>query len=125
MAAPACNNHPDTPATFIGTFMETGDALAVCGSCLVTFSLGMLQALTGIDATPLLEAVSSDTTEPGTPEGYAGNPEPDPEPDLAAKPSPNGKAGHTRPKSRAAGTVDARSDEERAETGPEPAVADA
>jgi hypothetical protein len=46
------------PAVFVGTMLETGDAVALCDECLVPWTAAVLHALTGIDPTPFLEAVS-------------------------------------------------------------------
>lgn len=43
-----------TPATFIGTFFDTGDSIKVCGDHFVEFMAGTLEAITGIPVTMLI-----------------------------------------------------------------------
>lgn len=63
MANPPCMNQDGNPATFMGTFLETGDTVAVCDECMVAFTAAVLNTMTGIDPTPFLAAVSDDVEE--------------------------------------------------------------
>lgn len=58
MAAPQCMSQDGNTAVFVGTMLQTGDAVALCDECLVPWSAALLQAMTGVDPTPFLQAVS-------------------------------------------------------------------
>lgn len=110
MAGPACQNHPDVPASFLATFLASGDTVAVCDECLVPFTAAILNTLTGVDPAPFLAAVSDDTSP--DPSGNGGDPStaaeepPEGKPPAAAR----GRSGRTSAGSPAAGTDDAPED---------------
>jgi len=52
------------PAVFVGTFLNSGDSVALCDTCLVAWSAAMLQAMTGVDPEPFLKAISEDEPDP-------------------------------------------------------------
>lgn len=58
MAAPPCMGEDGRQAVFVGTMLQTGDAVALCDECLVMWASALLQAMTGIDPEPFLRAVS-------------------------------------------------------------------
>lgn len=58
MAAPPCMSDDGRPAVFVGTMLASGDAVALCDECLVPWTAAVLQAMTGVDPTPFLLAVS-------------------------------------------------------------------
>jgi hypothetical protein len=58
MAAPSCMSNDGQQAVFVGTMLATGDAVALCDECLVMWSAALLQAMTGVDPTPFLQAIS-------------------------------------------------------------------
>lgn len=107
MAAPACMSDDGNTAVFIGTYLESGETIAVCDECMVAWSAAMLNAMTGIDPTPFLQAISEDApeevppAEPGVPAAPAETAE------EAPPPSPNGRSGRSRAKSPGAGMGDA------------------
>ena len=107
MASPACMSDDGRDAVFVGTMLQTGDAVALCDECLVPWSAALLQALTGVDPTPFLRAVSdSEVTveEVEAAEAAAA----DDANDAEAPPTPPRKGpGRTSTASRAAGTDDA------------------
>lgn len=65
MAPPSCMTEDGRPAVFVGTFLQTGDAVAVCDDCLVMFAAALLRDMTGLDPAPFLAAISDDQTDPG------------------------------------------------------------
>lgn len=120
MANPACATGDGNAASFIGTYLESGDTVALCDECLVAWSAAMLNSMTGIDPTPFLQAISEgDPTTPDESDAEGAG-------EHSAAPAPsdpietNGDGGRTPRASRARGTVDARSDEERATSTPDP-----
>lgn len=120
MANPPCATGDGNAASFIGTYLETGDTVALCDECMVAWSAAMLNSMTGIDPTPFLQAISEgDPTPPeGSDDEGAGEHSATPAP---SDPSPaNGDGGRSPRASRGRGTVDARSDEERATSTPNP-----
>jgi len=58
MAAPACMSDDGNPAVFVGTMLQTGDAVALCDECLVMWSAALLQQMTGVDPAPFIQAIS-------------------------------------------------------------------
>ena len=60
MAAPQCMSGDGQPAVFVGTLLQSGEAVALCDECLVPWAAAMLHAMTGVDPTPFLLAVASD-----------------------------------------------------------------
>lgn len=105
MANPPCMSGDGNAAAFIGTFLETGDTVALCDECLVAWSAAMLNAMTGIDPAPFIAAISDDVPvfepsedERGEGAAAAAN--------VAAPPTPSPPpAGRTRRTGAAAGTA--------------------
>lgn len=69
MANPACMSGDGKEAVFVGTMLQTGDAVALCDECLVAWSAAVLHAMTGVDPAPFIQAVSEPADVPGTAEG--------------------------------------------------------
>lgn len=59
----------ERPAVFVGTMLETGDAVALCDICLVGWCSALLNVMTGVDPEPFLRAVSEPDDVPTTAEG--------------------------------------------------------
>ena len=72
MAAPACMTEGHGPATFIGTFLETGDAVRLCDECVPNFCAAVFERMTGVDMTPALYLASEEGQ--ANPDGPAGSP---------------------------------------------------
>ena len=87
MAMPACMSDDGRPAVFVGTMLQTGDSVALCDECMVPWAAAILNAMTGVDPTPFLAAVSEDapTTAEGAPTDEAPAPAPaDTDPEAIA-----------------------------------------
>lgn len=87
MAMPACMSDDGRPAVFVGTMLQTGDSVALCDECMVPWAAAILNAMTGVDPTPFLAAVSEDvpTTAEGAPTDEPPAPAPaDTDPDAEA-----------------------------------------
>lgn len=67
MANPQCASGDGAAAVFIGTYLETGDTVALCDECFVAWTAAMLQSMTGVDPAPFLQAISEG--DPVPPEG--------------------------------------------------------
>jgi hypothetical protein len=92
-------------AVFVGTMLETGDAVALCDECMVPWAAALLNAMTGVDPTPFLVAISDDieTVELVDVDDVAA---PSPaDQDLDPPPPRSGRRGRTSAASPAAGTV--------------------
>lgn len=63
MAHPPCMSGDGEPAVFIGTVLTTGDTIAVCENCWVSWAAAFLNAMTGIDPAPFILAISDDIVE--------------------------------------------------------------
>lgn len=102
MAAPACMSDDGNPAVFVGTFLKTGDSIALCDDCMVPWTAAVLSTMTGVDPAPFIAAVSEDV--PGAAEG-APTDEPPPEQpadsDQPAHPTPIRKGGRGSKESHA------------------------
>lgn len=114
MANPPCMSDDSNPAVFVGTFLGDGSSVALCDSCMVAWSAALLNAMTGIDPTPFIMAISDDVAEVDLPpegvetaDGGPGGPSPPPR----ASSAQNGRGSRV---SHGRGMVDARSDDERA-----------
>lgn len=105
MAPPTCNNHPEEAATFVGTFMQTGDSVALCDECLVMFSAAMLHQMTGVDPSPFLAAISDDPEAEAEAHPGVNDPAVPEDSGRAEPPKPAGKRGRTSVASREAGTA--------------------
>jgi hypothetical protein len=114
MANPPCMSQDGNPAVFVGTMLATGDAVALCDECMVPWAAALLNAMTGVDPTPFLVAISDDVAVVDFHQEDLIAPHPVPtnvEPDPMAS---SGNTGRSRRASRGRGTADARSDDERA-----------
>lgn len=49
MAGPPCMSSDGNAAVFVGTFLENGDAVALCGECLPGFAIALTASMTGTD----------------------------------------------------------------------------
>lgn len=107
MAAPACMSDDGNTAVFIGTYLESGETIAVCDECMVAWSAAMLNAMTGVDPTPFLQAISEDAPEEVPPAELVAPAVPAETVEEAPPPSPNGRSGRSRAKSPGAGMGDA------------------
>jgi hypothetical protein len=98
MAAPQCMSQDGNAAVFIGTFLQTGQPVAVCDECMVPWAAAVLQGMTGVDPAPFLQAISepdsaeSPTEDEGGVAEWVENGDPPP----TASRTRNG--GRTRPK---------------------------
>lgn len=63
MANPPCMSEDGNQAVFLGTFLAEGQTVALCDECLVPWSAALLQAMTGVDPKPFLEAISEGAPE--------------------------------------------------------------
>lgn len=69
MAGPPCMSEDGRPAVFVGTMLQTGDAVALCDECLVPWCAAILNAMTGVDPTPFLQAISDTPAVPTAAQG--------------------------------------------------------
>lgn len=58
MAAPACMSDDGNPAIFVGTFLQNGDAVALCEDCLPQFAVAIAAQMTGIEVEQLAGIVA-------------------------------------------------------------------
>lgn len=63
MATPPCMSDDGNPAVFVGTMLATGDAVALCDECLVSWTAALLNVMTGVDPTPFLAAIGEPDSE--------------------------------------------------------------
>lgn len=111
MAAPQCMSEDGRQAVFVGTMLQTGDAVALCDECLVMWAAALLQAMTGVDPQPFIAAMSE--TDPAG-DATAGAPTDEPpapapaDTDDDADPPANGRTSRA---SRGRGTAAARGDQ--------------
>lgn len=89
MANPACMSGDGKEAVFVGTMLQTGDAVALCDECLVAWSAAVLQAMTGVDPAPFIQAISEPAEAPQTKDGA-----PTDEPPAAAPADADEDAGY-------------------------------
>lgn len=80
MASPQCMTGDGQPAVFVGTMLQTGDAFTLCDACLVMWTAALLQSMTGVDATPFLQAISDEEDIAGTEHGAPTDEPPEPGP---------------------------------------------
>lgn len=85
MAPPQCESGDGNPAVFVGTFLQTGQPVALCDDCLVPWSAALLQAMTGVDPTPFLAAISDGADSSPAAPGVQDSP---PAPPPAGGPDP-------------------------------------
>jgi hypothetical protein len=60
LPAPQCKSEDGEAAVFIGTFLATGDTVALCDNCMAAWAAALLNAMTGIDPTPFIMALADD-----------------------------------------------------------------
>lgn len=94
MATPMCISEDGNKATFIGTFLETGDNVRLCDECMPNFCAAVFERMTGVDMTPALYLASVEGQE--NPDGPSGQPEevaypPDMEPRSTSDVDPTGE----------------------------------
>lgn len=110
MAAPQCMSEDGRQAVFVGTMLQTGDAVALCDECLVMWAAALLQAMTGVDPQPFIAAMSEDDPAGDVTAGAPTDEPPAPAPadtDDDAGPPANGRSQRA---SRGRGTAAARGD---------------
>jgi hypothetical protein len=95
MANPPCMSQDGNPAVFVGTMLETGDAVALCDGCLVAWAAALLNVMTGLDPTPFLVAVSDDVPEVVFPDDSVPGEDPGPTVPEPDPPTPIKRAGRT------------------------------
>lgn len=94
MAAPPCMSEDGRPAVFVGTMLQTGDAVALCDECLVMWAAALLQAMTGVDPAPFIAAISEGDPAGDAAAGAPASEPPAPAPadtDDASDPPGNGR----------------------------------
>lgn len=94
------------PAVFVGTMLETGDAVALCDICLVGWAAAVLNTMTGVDPEPFLRAVSEPDDVPTAAEGAPTDEPPAPAPadsDPEAASGPEASGATEPPESSAKG----------------------
>lgn len=72
MATPMCVSEDGNKATFIGTFLESGDNVRLCDECMPNFCAAVFERMTGVDMTPALYLASVEGQE--NPDGPPGQP---------------------------------------------------
>lgn len=56
-------------ATFVGTLLDSGEGFTLCSRCMALWCAAMLQGMTGVDMSPVVQAISEpDTTAAGVTE---------------------------------------------------------
>ena len=110
MALPSCMSDDGRQAVFVGTMLQTGDAVALCDECLVMWAAALLQAMTGVDPQPFIAAMSE-----ADPAGdvTAGAPSDEPPAPAPADTDPDADppvSGRSQRGSRARGTAGGRGD---------------
>jgi hypothetical protein len=59
MASPQCNSDDGRQATFVGTFLQTGDAVALCDDCLAGFAASLTASMFGVPADELQALIAA------------------------------------------------------------------
>jgi hypothetical protein len=73
MATPMCISDDGNKATFIGTFLETGDNVRLCDDCMPQFCAAVFERMTGVDMAPAIYLASQEGQASGLePEGSPG-----------------------------------------------------
>lgn len=124
MAAPQCMSDDGNNAVFVGTMLETGDAVALCNECLVGWSAALLSVMTGIDPGPFIAAISEGDVEAPDGSGSLAAGESSAAPAAPDPPPQTGKRGRTSTASPDHGT-DAAPSEGAAPAETDPAASDA
>lgn len=115
MANPPCMSNDGRPAVFVGTMLETGDAVALCDECLVAWTAALLNVMTGVDPTPFIQAVSEDEPPPLLTPQQEDHIRQSFEDGGEEEGPPPSKSGRTRRASAAHGTADAPPENPKAE----------
>lgn len=63
MAGPPCMSNDGNGAVFVGTFLENGDAVALCDECLPGFAIALTASMTGTDLEALTGFLDAQNTE--------------------------------------------------------------
>ncbi len=95
MAMPQCMSDDGNQAVFVGTMLQTGDAVALCDQCIVPWAAALLNVMTGVDPAPFLAAVSEPDPVAGVAEGAPSDEPPPAAPadsDNGAVVDPDGEA---------------------------------
>jgi hypothetical protein len=111
MALPSCMSGDGRQAVFVGTMLQTGDAVALCDECLVMWTAALLQTMTGVDPGPFIAAMSETDPAGDVTAGAPSDGPPAPGPadkDPGADPPSNGRSSRG---SRARGTAGGRGDQ--------------
>ena len=80
MAKPMCMSEDGQPAAAIISLMENGESFTLCDDHLAMWCASMLQAMTGVDPTPFIAALSDPDTVPEDLGGAEGGEPPAPSP---------------------------------------------
>ena len=84
MANPPCMSDDGNAAVFTGTNFDTGQSVMLCGPCLVSFCATIVEGMTGLPVSALLDSVDQlatgddDAGEIATDETTTDEIEPDP-----------------------------------------------
>jgi hypothetical protein len=78
--APPCTSEDGNQAVLVATNLTNGDAVALCGECIVPWAAALLNGLTGVDPTPFLQAASAPAEVPAAAEGAPTDQPPAPAP---------------------------------------------
>lgn len=65
MANPPCQFDDGNAAIFTGTNFDTGDSVMLCPPCLVSFCATIIEGMTGIPVSALIDAAQSGELELG------------------------------------------------------------
>ena len=64
MANPPCMSDDGNAAVFTGTNFETGQSVMLCGPCLVSFCATIVEGMTGLPVSALLDSAGELTPPP-------------------------------------------------------------
>ena len=95
MASPPCMSGDGEAAVFVGTMLETGDAVALCSECLVAWSAALLNIMTGIDPAPFIAAISEEDSSPSAGSDNGSSPAPSAAGEPLDPPPPRARRGRT------------------------------
>lgn len=68
MANPPCQFDDGNAAIFTGTNFDTGDSVMLCPPCLVSFCATIIEGMTGVPVSALIDAAQSGELDLGTDE---------------------------------------------------------
>lgn len=66
MANPPCMSDDGNAAVFTGTNFETGQSVMLCGPCLVSFCATIVEGMTGLPVSALLDSAGEITADDDT-----------------------------------------------------------